>query len=91
MERQLITSEEYDILAVASRMSEIQNANIAHLFPAKSPASISQKIRTLVDRNMLMPIAQGKRKYTLRFDNNYLLRGIIHALDKEGFLPIKEQ
>jgi hypothetical protein len=26
----------------------------------------------------------------LRFDNNYLLRGIIKMLDEKGFLPIRD-
>ena len=36
---------------------------------------------------MLVPEEEGRRKYILRFDNNYLLRGVIHQLGKEGFLP----
>lgn len=35
-----------------------------------------------------MPIADGKRKYTLRFGNNYLLRSIMKSLDQGGFLPM---
>ena len=34
--------------------------------------------------------ANNKRKYTINFDNNYLLRGVLFALDKEGFLPVHE-
>jgi hypothetical protein len=39
---------------------------------------------------MLMPHKDGARKYVIRFDNSYLLRGVIKALDEQHFLPIKE-
>ena len=40
---------------------------------------------------MLMNETDAKRKYTLRFDNNYLIRGITIMLDKNGFLPIRDE
>ena len=36
---------------------------------------------------MLQPIAPGARQYTIGFDHNLLLRGIIHALSEQGFIP----
>ncbi len=39
---------------------------------------------------MITPIGEKKRKYTLRFDNNYLIRGIVNALDNNDFLPDKK-
>jgi hypothetical protein len=39
---------------------------------------------------MLVPEEIGARKYVMRFDNNYLLRGIVRALGQKGFLPNKE-
>jgi hypothetical protein len=41
-------------------------------------------------RKMLQPEKEGSRKSAIRFDNNYLLRGIIKSLDEKGFLPIKD-
>jgi len=41
-----------------------------------------------VDKKMLMPAEEGKRKYVIRFDNNYLLRGVMIMLGKKGFLPV---
>ena len=38
---------------------------------------------------MLTPEKEGSRKYILRFDNSFLIRGIIHALGENGFLPDK--
>jgi hypothetical protein len=39
---------------------------------------------------MPIPEKEGARKYVIRFDNNYLLRGIIKALGEKGFLPVHE-
>jgi len=35
---------------------------------------------------MLQPIEANARQYTIGFDNNYLIRGMIHALSQEGFI-----
>lgn len=35
---------------------------------------------------MLRPIEPKARQYTLGFDNNFLMRGVIHALAQEGFI-----
>jgi hypothetical protein len=40
---------------------------------------------------MLVPEKTGARKYFIWFDNNYLLRGIIHSLDEQGFLPVRDE
>jgi len=52
------------------------------------PAEISRMIKRLKDKKMLQTDKKESRKYVLMFENNYLLRGIIAALDKEKFLPI---
>lgn len=40
---------------------------------------------------MPLPENNGKRKYVICFDNNYLLRGIIKSLGERGFLSIKDE
>jgi len=35
---------------------------------------------------MVAPVKEGGRIYTIRFANNYLLRGIIKTLEKNGFI-----
>jgi len=37
---------------------------------------------------MLQAEKDNSRKYVIRFENNYLLRGIVEMLDKESFLSI---
>ncbi len=46
-----------------------------------------ESIKKLIDKKMLTPESEGKRKYVIRFDNNYLLRSVIKILGEKGFLP----
>lgn len=88
LEKKYITEKEYKILQVATKKQVIQAADIKQIFPEKIPAEISRTIRRLRDKKMLQAEKDKSRKYVLRFENNYLLRGIIEMLDKEKFLPI---
>ena len=40
----------------------------------------------LRNKNMIKSIKPGGRIYTINFVNNYLLRGVITSLEKEGFV-----
>ncbi|MDO8262071.1 MAG: hypothetical protein Q7T21_02490, partial [Gallionella sp.] len=44
------------------------------------------QIKKLVERKMLQPVQPNARQYTIGFDSNYLIRGVIHALSQEGFI-----
>ena len=68
----------------------MQSLDIKSLFVNKDPSIISRHIRRLVAKHILRPIGDKKRKYTLLFENNYLLRGIMHSLDVNGFLTDKK-
>ena len=89
-ERKIITDIEAKILRKAAELGRMQASDIAGIFPGKSSAEISRRIARLRGRKMLQPEKEGSRKYVIRFDNNYLLRGIIKSLDEKGFLPIKD-
>lgn len=86
-DRKYITSKELSILRVVVEKKIIQAADIKHLFEGKSDSEISRQIRNLIQKKMIMPIEDKSRKYHLRFHENYLLRGIMHALGRLGFLP----
>jgi len=88
LDRKYITEIEYKILKIAANKQVIQAKDIKILFPHKIPAAISRIIRRLKTKKMLQEEKRGSRKYVIMFENNYLLRGIIEMLDKEGFLPI---
>ena len=89
LEREHITDMEHKILVIAVKKKELQSADLQELFEHKSAATRSAAIKKLVNQGMLCPFDNNKRKYYLQFRNNFLLRSIMQALDKEGFLPIK--
>ena len=88
LEREHITDMEHKILVIAVKKKELQSADLQELFEHKSAATRSAAIKKLVNQGMLCPFNNNKRKYYLQFRNNLLLRSIMQALDKEGFLPI---
>ncbi len=88
-ERKLITGIEWAILKRAVEKQVIMAADIKDLFPGKHAVEVSRNIKRLIDNKMLGPVEDNARRYVLRFDNNYLIRGIIQVLDQEGFLPLK--
>ena len=67
----------------------VQAADLKEFFEGKVQAEVSRQIKKLIDKKMLVPESEGTRKYVIRFDNSYLLRGIIKALDEKKFLPIR--
>jgi len=59
-------------------------------FKCQPDSEVSRQIRKLIDKKMLVPEKEGTRKYVLRFDNSYLLRGVIKSLGEKGFLPVRD-
>ena len=91
LQQKYITPMEAKILIRVIEKQKIQAADIKDLFAGKKDSEISRQIRRLTEKKMLMPEEEGKRKYVLRFGNNYLLRGIYRMLDEHGFLPIRDE
>ncbi|MGK2848544.1 MAG: Fic family protein [Minisyncoccota bacterium] len=88
LERKLITDDEAKILRIAVKEQIFQASDIKPEFSGKIPAEISRMIRRLKEKKMIAPESGKSRKYVLCFANNYLLRGVIEALDKNNFLPL---
>jgi len=88
-ERKLITATEAKVLRKVAEKQIVRSADLQEVLSVKHKSDISRIIARLRNKKMVVPVEEGKRKYTLRFDNNYLLRGIIQALDEKGFLPIR--
>lgn len=91
LDRKHITQVESKILKKTVELQTIQASNISEFFEGKHKAEISRQIRKLIEKKMLIPEKDGARKYIIRFDNNYLLRGIIKTLGENGFLPVKDE
>jgi Fic family protein len=91
LERKYITDVESRILRRVVEKQVVQAGNIKEFFEGKADAEVSRQIRKLTEKKMLVPEKDNSRKYVIRFDNNYLLRGIIHALGEKGFLPVRDE
>jgi Fic family protein len=89
IERRYITDNEGRILKKVVDKQVVQAADLKEFFEGKVQAEVSRQIKKLIDKKMLVSESEGTRKYIIRFDNSYLLRGIIKALDEKGFLPIR--
>ncbi|GAA4319163.1 Fic family protein [Compostibacter hankyongensis] len=90
LERRHITELEAKLLRRVAEKQLIQAANVKDLLPRKASAEVSRQLRKLIEKKMLMPEKAGTRKYVIRFDNSYLLRGVIQALGERSFLPTNE-
>ncbi|HPG40879.1 MAG TPA: Fic family protein [bacterium] len=90
LERKQITPIEAKILKMAVTKQIFKAADIEQIIPEKHPSIISRTIKKLKEQKLIMADAKSPRLYMLQFTNNYLLRGIMAMLDKQGFLPIKD-
>lgn len=91
LDRKYITDVEAKILKKAADKQVFQALDLKDIFQGKAGSEISRQIKRLIDKKMVMQESEGSRKYLLRFDNSFLLRGIMKALDEKGFLPIKNE
>lgn len=91
LEHKTITPEEAKILFILIDKKIIQASDLKDIMPNKLPSAVSRTLRQLKDKKMIAPEKENSRKYILRFDNNYLLRGIIQKLADNNFLPLSEQ
>lgn len=89
LEREHITKREYQILSAIVKDHEmsIKSADLEKILGEESPVQRSRILKKLKDRAMLIPLKENGRIYTIGFANNYLLRGIIHVLRENGFIP----
>lgn len=92
VQQKYITSTEARILKKSINVDrqELQASDLKSIFPNKIPAAISREIAQLRKKKMLEKTNAKSRKYVINFSNNYLLRGIIKALDENDFLPLSE-
>lgn len=90
LERKYITDTEFKILKKVIELQVIQASDLKKIFIGKASSEISRQIKKLIDKKMLVPEKEGARKYIIRFDNNFLLRGVIKILDEKDFLPVRD-
>jgi len=82
-----ITSRERNMLKIAFDAGAVSASQYRDLFRDKTPQEISRRIRGLRDKNLLLSLAEGSRKYVINLKAGLLRLGIMEALDQQGFLP----
>ncbi|HED38789.1 MAG TPA: Fic family protein [Ignavibacteria bacterium] len=87
LDRENITEREYKILRylIEKENMSIKSEELSTLGISDSVQK-SRIMKKLKDKKIIEPIESGGRIYTVRFANNYLLRGVIKSLEKEGFV-----
>ena len=87
LEREHITKQEFDILAYLVKKNDMSmKSEELSIFGIKNSKKKSYTINKLKEKKMIQPITEGGRIYTIRFLNNYLLRGIMQTLKDNGFV-----
>ncbi|MDD2826693.1 MAG: Fic family protein [Sulfurospirillaceae bacterium] len=86
-EREHITKQEFDILVYLVKKDDMamKSEELAHfgIHDSKKKSLVMAKLK---DKKMIDAISEGGRIYTLKFVNNYLLRGIMQTLKSKGFV-----
>ncbi len=83
-----INDIEFQVLQIAIKKQVFQASDLKAIFKGKHSAEISRNLKKLKDKNLIISEKENSRKYIISFQNKILLKGIIKALDENGFLPI---
>jgi Fic family protein len=84
--RGLITQQEEVVLHATVKLGVVKAADLNRFMPGLNANQCTYQIKKLVERKMLQPLQANARQYTIGFDSNYIMRGVIHALSAEGFI-----
>lgn len=87
LENEHITAQEFKILEYLISQDDMSmKAQELSFLGIKDSKQKSKIMTRLKEKNMIMPISENGRIYTLRFVNNYLLRGVMKVLEQNGFI-----
>lgn len=85
--RQWITPQEEMVLATTIKGGVVKSGDLETAMPGLNANQRTYQIRKLVEGGMLQPLSPGARQYSIGFAHNMLLRGVVHALSQQGFIP----
>lgn len=93
LDSQFISAEEHEILKIAMQKDLIQAQDVRHLFGPTASAAVqtSRVLTNMRDKGLLMVHPDYQKKYVMRFANNYLLRDVLLAMDRNGLLVVKNE
>ena len=78
--------QEEAVLYATVKLGVVKAADLSSFMPSLNANQCTYQIKKLVERKMLQPLQANARQYTIGFDSNYIMRGVIHALSAEGFI-----
>jgi len=81
-----VSRAERDALKRVIDLESVKAGDLESYFPG-SPSLRSQQIRSLLDRELLVPVSPGARRYRLSFTTRGLLIYVVRQLDEVGYLP----
>ncbi len=86
-EREQITKREFDVLnlLICKDNMQIKSEELAEIGISNSFQK-SRIMARLRNKDIVKPLKKNGRIYTINFVNNYLLRGVIASLRREGFV-----
>lgn len=90
LRKNIINNQDYRVLEIAVNNQEFKTSQLNDIFK-KSSVALSRIVKNLRDRNFLIPIEENSRFYVFSFINNEIMREIMKSLDREGFLPLKNE
>lgn len=88
-----INDEEYAILKIAMDKNIFQAQDLKGIF-GLSPSDavqISRVLASMREKKLIMIHPRFKKKYVIRFANNYLLRNVLDEMNNNGLLPITNE
>jgi len=87
LESEHITKQEFKILEYLINKDEMsmksEELSFLGIDDSKKKSTVMGKLK---NKGIIEPISKGGRIYTIRFVNNYLLRGIMRVLKDKGFV-----
>ncbi|WP_162845254.1 Fic family protein [Hydromonas duriensis] len=87
LDQQHITQQEFNILHYLINKQDLSmKAEELSLLGIEGSKEKSKVMGKLKDKNIIMSTTPNGRIYTLKFINNYLLRGVMKVLERNGFV-----
>lgn len=87
LDREHITEKEFKILKYLLSKNEMHiKSEELNIVGIEGSVQKSRFMANLREKNIIRPLKEGGRVYTVNFVNNYLLRGVIENLKIQGFV-----
>jgi Fic family protein len=89
----IISNNEFNILAIAIDKDIIQAGDVKHLFGVSASAGVqtSRVLATMRQKGLIMALPKHQKRYVLKFSNNYLLRYVLENMNSNNLLPITNE